>query len=331
MRDSYRVEFDWEREVLAVMGSMASGDELSRPVVTHAQDVLICFRTFMSSELCNLHAVDRECLVAAGLLHDCSLIGVEEYSGPTLACHASKSKEQARRVLQGIRRFSNNRSLLDSTLDLIERHEDTSLRFPAAGEGGCPYRKLSWDNAPEDGAALRMLREADSISHLKPHWLHHAVERWLAAGIPRVCRLDPRTATWRWMDSVSGNLRLAGKRAMVDSRSAQGVARAAKALGSVEDEVRRQCALSNALYEPEIIDLEFDPSIHEGLPPLEIERFITWDAVHQMLRRVRLHGDRSIRVYRDSTIDTQVLPISSLTPFAKYMLVSTCISPRTSS
>ena len=230
--------------------------------------------------------------------------------------------ELGRRVLMSTEDFSECPRAADTVLGLIEHLHDTQCSYPCSAFGGRPLpREYSETNPDLD--LLAILKEADGISHVDDDAVSQQVHVWLDNGIPRVAVGDAPLSAWMWGNSVAGNIRLLGKRALLDSRTRQGRIQAREACTRLENHVRYQCSVCDVTYEPEVCQPQWlddaEMRTRYDAPHVELTQFYPWKHLEARLRSCSLKGSAEIKPYRDAIIRSALLPIDSLSPLALYL------------
>jgi len=279
-------------------------------------------RLLTEPEYESMNPTDVLCARAAALLHDIGFSELRDDWSPACEEHVDVGAEVTCEILGRVPTFSTDSQLIARVAHLVRRHESTAYSYPWASLGGQPVQKR--DPAQErDDLALALLKEADGLSHISGDLVEIQSEKWLDEGVPRVPSSSPLT-TWMWGESVVGNLRLLGKRAVVDARSTSGTQEALEGYRDLERLVRYHCSLADSLYEAEACTPDWrEQSLERGggeKPGLKIHRFHPWRSLEERLRSCYLLHDRSIHPYRHARIRTQLVDIDDLSPLALYVV-----------
>lgn len=270
---------------------------------------------------------DMALLRAAALLHD---VGFAQRNDTwTLDCieHLGYGLSLAGSILKTNPRFEASPELIEAILFLIEHHDDTLYSYPTATRNGRTF-ELEYRFAMQRYAHLHphlmILREADALVHAGDECLETAFDGWISQGIPAFGDNDAPFFSWRWMDSAIGNVRLLGKRTIVDAKSIAGQIKALEAHERFETYIRKQGIQSSVSYEPEICHPSRRRESLARLGNIETDFEITylsdWQALQRQLRAVPLSGDRSIKPYETADLRLEVIDISAVTPMALYVV-----------
>jgi len=315
----------WRELILESVSSRFAARQSVPFGVEHSCDVLNAIDELLQEPEYNaMGSDDALCACAAALLHD---VGFSEYRDDwSLSCkeHVEASTRIAREILENVPPFGGDVQLLDRTIGLVAQHDSTMYSYPWATNHGKPLQKRNAEQERSD-LALLALKEADGLSHIANGAIESACAHWLDKGMPRAPLGSP-LATWMWGESLAGNLRLQGKRAVVDAWSKSGTQIAMKGYAELEGLVRYHCSLTDSLYEPEICTPDWRPeSLERGgrdKPNLEMHRFHPWTSLGERLRSCHLLYDRSIHPYRHARIRSQVVNLDDLSPLALYVVES---------
>ena len=158
-------------------------------------------------------------LRCAALLHDIGFAHHDEAWSVDGFEHLAAGQRLATEILYTIPALWSDAEKIARILSLVAHHDDTVYAFPATTNGN-GSRSVKWplSNSGADKLLL-ILREADSFIHAGNACVAEATREWEVSGIPPLPARGTPLATWRWMDSIAGNLRLLAKRVLVDACS----------------------------------------------------------------------------------------------------------------
>lgn len=151
-----------------------------------------------------------------------------------------------------------------------------------------------------------------------------ALREWEAQAVPLFASGEAPVDSWRWMDCIVGNIRLMGKRALLDTRTSDGRRVATAACARLEDRVRERCDKAGVPYRAETCS----PSMREESIArlagksfeLQIVAFHPWSELENLLRSVPLLYDRSLQPYRSARLQCRSVDLDVLSPMALYVL-----------
>lgn len=315
----------WRTQIVDGLSRLFQGEDSALYGPTHALRVEEgALGLVATPEYRAIHNLDITALRCAGLLHDVGFAERDESWAVDQIEHVKAGVGLASQIVAENEAFQGHPERIERVLYLIAHHEDTTRRFPTATRGGMPLPTSSAGAIRPDDPLLPILREADSLVHAGDDCIEESVHEWLGQGIPALATHGVAIATWMWMTSVVGNIRLTAKRAILDAHTAGGTLGAIEAYDRLEKLVRKQCDLAGVGYEAEVCHPSMRQSSVERMAgksfQLRIVRFYTWDALEQILRSVPLRGDRSVHPYRYATIRGQLVNIDSLSPLSLYVL-----------
>ena len=312
----------WRESAVARLAHALAGAPHEEWQFAHAQDVEKHVKRLLQEPACSsLAEEERLGLQVAALFHD---IGQIQASSERTSGKEKLRPEALTAILGQVEEFKDSTKLLELVKDLVSNCDATLSRFPTVVEQEAPSKSRTTDLNPRTQDLVTLLKEADALAHLEDAYLEASVESWLAAGIPRVRDSDGCLATWMWMDTVVGNLRLTAKRGLLDARTPSGRARAREAYYRFEELVRTQCELANVPYEPEVCGPEMleqaREKMSEGNFSLEIVEFHPWPRLEKLLRMVPLLHNADILPYEKANMLCSLQEIKSLAPLSSYIM-----------
>jgi hypothetical protein len=128
-------------------------------------------------------------------------------------------------------------------------------------------------------------------------------------------------AAWCWEEGALGNVRIAAKRALLDTLTEEGRQQAQEHYQRMEVFLQEVCAEHGVPYTPELLRLR---ELYQDDAPapvrMTIERYRGWSALEEALRTVPLRGDSTVRPYAASSLVLRRLRIQDLRPTAYYAL-----------
>lgn len=269
---------------------------------------------------------DALVLRAASLLHDAGMCQATDNWSLDLFEHVSVGLRLAAEILSENPVFRDRPRLMGRVLELIEQHDSTVYSYPSLTCDGRPFLPTCVQGNQSEQVTLDALREADSLLHASDDCVAEAMDDWLARGLPIVSKDHVHWETWRWMDSVVGNLRLLGKRALVDTRTKHGQAAALAAYQDLERRVETCCIDAEVSYQREICNpatRQESLDSFNGMPhDLQIMAFYGWKELEATLRSVVLRGDNALKPYETADLSLRTVDLEAVSPMALYVMKS---------
>lgn len=291
----------------------------------HAQAVEEAVLDILAApEHTTIHGIDVSMLQCAALLHDIGFAHRTESWSLDCLEHIEVGKRLASQILSQNTLFQDHPERISQVLRLIQHHDDTSYSFPTAKRDGRPAFSARLQRPNCLDASLAILREADSRIHASDSCIQAASHEWLSQGLPLSASGNALVGTWRWMDSVFGNIRLVAKRAVLDAHTRDGYLAAGETYRRLEDHIRKQCSLADVAYETEVCPLTMRQASMARVAnksfELEIVAFHAWDELEHTLRSVPLLYNRAIHPYRHAKLELRLVDLDALSPLALYVL-----------
>ena len=305
----------WRESVVTRLANALASDSYKERRFAHAQEVEEQVKQLLQDPTCASFAEEeRSGLRVAAFLH-----GVNDIRPSSKHC-----SEAITSILGQMEEFKDSTRLLKLVEDLVSDCEAAFPGFPTAIAEKSSRKPRTTHPDARTRELIDFLREADALAHLEDSYLEESIESWLNAGLPRVLNSGGCLATWVWMDTVVGNLRLTAKRGLLDARTPSGRARAREAYYRVEELVRTQCELANVSYEPEVCGPEMleqsREKMSEGNFSLEIVEFHPWPRLEKLLRMVPLLHNADILPYEKANMLCSLQEIKSLAPLSSYIM-----------
>lgn len=320
---------EWRDQILESLSHLFEGENGSFLYGSgHAQAVEEAVLDILAAPEYNsiLDEIDIPLLQCAALLHDIGFAHRTESWSVDCFEHVKVGKRLASEILVRNTLFQAYPERIAQVLYLIEHHDDMTYSFPTAARDGRPLLPNRTQQRSRLDASLAILQEADSCVHAAYDCILEASQEWQDRGVPLFASGSAPLETWRWMDSVVGNIRLVAKRAVVDARTQSGGHVAIEAYRRLEDHVKEQCRLAGIPYKVEacpptmreasiarLADKAFD---------LQIEAFHARNELEDTLRSAPLLYDRAIRPYSHAKIQFVLVDLDALSPMALYVLRS---------
>lgn len=267
-------------------------------------------------------------LQAAALLHDVGFARKADNWSKDGFEHIEIGKALALEILRQNAWFQSRSELINQVLFLIEHHDDTTYSYPTATREGRPFLVgLSQQLPPQPEYMdnyLAILKEADAQIHAEESCIQEACSEWAEQGLSIFCNPGPPLVTWRWMDSVIGNIRLLAKRVIVDAFTEKGRKTSLEIYDRLESFIETQCIAFKISYEPEICH----PSVRQAsvdrfgnrLLNLEINSFCNWNELQDYLREVPLTGDNSIKPFQQAKMQLKQIDLNAVFAMALYVI-----------
>lgn len=320
---------EWRDQILESLSHLFEGENESCLYGSgHAQAVEEAVLDILATPEYNsiLDEIDIPVLQCAALLHDVGFAQRTDNWSADCFEHIEVGKRLASEILAGNTLLQDYSERIAQVLYLIEHHDDTTYSFPTATCDGRPVLRDRTHQRSRLDASLAILQEADSRIHAADNCILEASQEWQDRGVPLFASGSAPLETWRWMDSVVGNIRLVAKRAVVDARTQSGRHVAIETYRRLENHVREQCRLAGIAYEAEtcppvmreasiarLVGKAFD---------LQIVAFHAWNELEDTLRFAPLLYDRAIHPYRHAKIQLGLVDLDALSPMALYVLRS---------
>lgn len=317
---------DWREQVLESLsllfevprGTTLYGSGHARAVEGAVLDILD------APEYESTSGIDIPALRCAALLHDVGFAQRTERWSIDCLEHIESGKRLASEILSRNILFRDSPDRIAQVLHLIEHHDDTTYSFPTSTCDGRPVLSNPAQQRCHLNTSLAILQEADSRIHAMVNCIPEIAQEWQERGVPLFAAGSAPLETWRWMDSVIGNVRLAARRAVLDARTSGGHYAAIEAYWQLEDYLRKQCDIAGIAYKVEacpptmreasivrVADKSFD---------LQIVAFHAWDELEHTLRATPLLYDRTTHPYQHARIQLGLVDLDALSPMALYVL-----------
>jgi HD superfamily phosphodiesterase len=271
-----------------------------------------------------LEVADVIVLQSAVLLHDIGFSRRTKSWLPDHFEHVEIGKQIASEILAQNAWYRDKPERIKQVLWLIEHHDDTTYSFPSATYDGHPILPNRPQNDRHLNASLSILQEADSRVHGMTDCVQEASQDWLDQGVPPFADCGVPLATWRWMDSVVGNIRLIGKRSILDAHTKSGEQAALELYDRLEDRIRKQCDLAGAPYEAEVCP----PAMRQASVArfagksfdLQMVTFQVWGELEQALRSISLLYDKAMHPYQQARVRLELVDLNGISPMALYTM-----------
>lgn len=268
--------------------------------------------------------MDEVAVIAAALLHEVGLVHRKHHWSDNGLEHLGEGVRLAREIVHHNEAFEGRQGRVEKVLGLIAHHDDTVCAFPSKRRGGAPTR------GEGDGATkgiqreLAVLREADARVHVGAAEIEASIGSWEDQGIPYFAEHGPPLSSWMWHDSVAANIRLAAKRAVLDSQTEAGRSQAVAACDRLEGLIRKACELEGVTYEEEISPAASREDSVVRMKSrsfsLRIDAFHGWDSLEHELRLCTLRDDTSMYPYKTAALRPEMAEIDKVRPLALYVL-----------
>ena len=275
--------------------------------------------------------LDKIILSAAALFHDTGYLHYNPLWLPGQTEHVRESIEITRKILSTIPPFDTDSNKLRQVCYLIKHHDQTNHMFPiyqrrkgfatligAKEEQDWPY--LLPGEINNIHLLLAILREADGLSGTGKAGALRTLGYSLSRGI-RLFSTGNSSNAWLWEESAVGNVRLAAKRALLDSYTKNGKKIAWEGYQASEELIQQKAYESGIEYQPEIhLTLLNKPINHmTNYDEFRISRVYPWLKLVNTLRKVKLQGDPRLNPYKDAVIESRIVKIDELFPTAYYI------------
>jgi hypothetical protein len=252
--------------------------------------------------------------------------------------HIVASIRFAQRRLSDLPVFSSNEFAKTVVCYLIARHDDTNFSYPSRifdgnaipvdlEEFGQVFEsftdKLDARQLKRLDLLVNILREADASTATGLKGAERTFNYSIDRGIP-IASKGVFVNSICWEESALTNVRIAAKRAVVDTITTVGRTEALDNYRRVEQYIKDICLKHGLSYSEEVfISLLSKSEFKENKDRhsnLEITRFLGWEYLEDMLRQIPLKGDPVLRPYADARIDVVRYPIAELRPTSHYVL-----------
>lgn len=319
---------EWRDQILESLSHLFAGQDTSAlHGIGHARAVEALVLEILTAQLDgSIDDIDVPALQSAAPIHDA---GFAHRTGSwSLDCfeHIEIGKQLASEILARNASFRDNPERIRQALWLIEHHDDTTYSFPSATRDGFSIFSNRVQQASRLDKSLAILQEADSRVHVTDVCVDEASQEWLNRGVPLFANCSAPVTTWRWMDSVIGNIRLLGKRAVLDAYSQNGYAVALDAYYRLEDYIKNQCDLAGIPYEPEACPPHDRRASIDRVGArsfdLEIVAFHSWYELERIMRSIPLLYDKTIHPYQHARLQSRLVDLDALTPMSLYVMRS---------
>lgn len=260
-------------------------------------------------------------LRAAALLHDIGFAQRIATWQPDAFEHLAIGRQLAANILGQIHLFEEHPTQLNYVLELIEHHDDTTYAYPGPGRQGTI---INYPLILGNHSDLHLLREADATVHNSRVCIDLSINEWVGQGVPLVPESGAPLSTWRWMESVTGNIRLLAKRWIVDAFTPEGQASSWSNHDQLEQWIADQCQRVGRIYEADPLGPDWRVLTQEfiGEKPftLQLLAYDTFSELTQALRQITLQHDRNVFPYSTASIESSLVSIGDLTPMALYVM-----------
>lgn len=314
----------WRRDLVEALSRVFSG-ETEEFAVDHALDVERTVQDILQEpEYRASSAMDEVAVIAAALLHEVGLVRSKHHWSDHGLEHLGEGVRLAREIVHHNEAFEGRQGRVEKVLGLIAHHDDTVCAFPSKRRGGAPTRGEGGGATEGIQRELAVLREADGRAHVARAQIAASIKAWRDQGVPYFTKHGPPLNSWMWHESVAANIRLAAKRAVLDSQTEAGRHHALAAYDRLEGLIRKGCEQEGVTYEDEISPpASREDSVARMLNrsfSLRIDAFHGWDSLEQELRSCTLRDDGSIYPYKAARLRPEMAEINKLRPLALYVL-----------
>lgn len=269
---------------------------------------------------------DQAVLRTAALLHDVGFANrADDWTADQFE-HIQAGQALASQILRQIAFFGDRPERINRVLRLIKYHDDTTYSFPTATLCGSPLLPNAVQHSQPQDRLLTALQEADSLIHANYKCVLEAAKEWQEKLMLPLASDAAPLATWQWMDSIVGNVRLVAKRAILDARTGEGRRAALDSYDYLEAYIQELCRAAGTHYEADACPPSMrDTSVKRmGAKPfdLQILNFHAWSELECTLRAAPLLYDRHTHPYLNANIGLKLLDLDAMTPMALYVLRS---------
>lgn len=327
MWDGYQSRSTWHREILIAIEKLFAGHSQSACLygLTHAIDVeKSLIEIIDSTSEFSWIKQDDDLVVAlrvAALLHDVGFATRTDTWSVDGFEHIPKGLSIARDILGQASRFCSDDAQIAMILAFIEHHDDTSYTYPSSANDGHPITTKPYVlGDAKIQVAMELLRHADGIVHAQRTCLAEAVSEWHSRQLPCFSGGSCCSA-WSWNVDILSNIRLVGKRAIVDAMAINSIESALSSYRNAERAAKQLCEERGVGYAEEVTDYSSSlENLGNSSDSIEIEQFRPFLHLKRSLRDVRIKGDPSIKPYKNAEIKMRTELISSLSPLALYVI-----------
>ncbi|MEZ5359855.1 MAG: hypothetical protein R3F48_13630 [Candidatus Zixiibacteriota bacterium] len=261
-------------------------------------------------------------LRSAALLHD---IGYAEKNSKWNMDgfeHISIGVQIATDVLAKIQYFADHEKGLAQILGIIKRHDDTIYSYPSNGHNGYAYISDNYvDTSSDYFSMIRLIKQADGIVHASQGCIDEHINDWKEMGLPFCAPDSLPNSVWLWQFNILSNLRLLGKRVIVDTFSPLYRKTALMFYRRIESFIEGECTRHNIEYMPELMTID-ESNINSitNNACIRIVRFCNFTKIKELLINVGLNGDFLMKPYKSDDIRLRRLRIEDVHPLAYYVL-----------
>ena len=314
----------WRRGLVERLSRVLSS-EPERSDVDHVLEVERTVRDVLQEpEYAAGPTMDEVALIAAALLHEVGLVHRKHHWSDDGLEHLGEGVRLASEILHSNEAFDGRPARVEKVLSLVAHHDDTIHAFPSKRRGGAPILADSGSATEDSERELAVLREADARVHVGASEIAASIQVWRNQGVPYFAQHGPRLNSWMWHECVAGNMRLTGKRALIDAQTQAGRDYGVQAYDRLESLIRDECQREGVPYEQEISG----PAVREASVArmegrsfsLRIDAFQGWHSLEQELRSCTLREDSSIYPYQTAGLRSEMADINRLSPLALYVL-----------
>ena len=208
---------------------------------------------------------------------------------------------------------------------LLEDVNSTAGLFPRNGRPNECAAAERGERSHASQHLVDLFTEADSLVHLEQPEVEQAVASWRRSGLPLATPGIGCATPWAWEVSIIGNLRLTGRRALLDARTTEGWAQAKRGYVRLERLIRALCDEEGLRYERDLCDpIRLvdgpQPTRSERRPALWVQRFYGWEELQKRLREVPLLYSHDVFPYRAAEVRLAVVLRRDITPISHYAL-----------
>jgi hypothetical protein len=266
--------------------------------------------------------INAPVLYGAALLHDIGHAKKAKNWALDWFAHIKSGRQLAQDILIECPYFRSQTNLIERILHLIEHHDDTTYSFPISGNNGKP--KVTGHKAELNYPELLLLREADSLVHTLDQTVSEAIDEWKLYSLPFNVDNITTIPSWCWNKSIINNIRLLGKRFILDAATKTGKQLSLVVYDRLEKHIKGICLENDIIYETEICHPRDRQTSLERISKrynkLQIVSFQDLDEVIRRMRGVKLLYENSIHPYEYSKVRLQVVELVKITPMALYIM-----------
>jgi hypothetical protein len=251
-----------------------------------------------------LTVTERAAVQCAALLHDVGYCALVPTWSRDRREHVVAGVATAFEVLATVPWPSESESFTTVVGYLIAHHDDTNFRHPSRAWGGRvrplqlgqytrPLARFASGLPASERARLLLLldivREADGLAGSGRAGAERTFQYSVARGLPVWAPGNPLTA-WCWEDSAIGNVRLAGKRALIDATTLDGHRIALERVHDAEEFIAQTCLEHGIAYQAETkSDCTKMPNGALARHDLRILRYASWKAATRHITKMDAH------------------------------------------